>query len=72
MTLRDMKYDRARLEQGEIALLIGRNLPKRMEPTMGGFLNLGERHETNLVRLAHLLECPANSHVTRQAPAAIR
>jgi hypothetical protein len=28
MALRDMEHDRPRLEQGEIAFLIGRNLPE--------------------------------------------
>src|SRR5579863_6665387 len=71
MALRDMEYDRPGLEQGEVAFFIGRNLPKGMKQTMRGFLHLSERNKTNLVRLAHFFERPANAHVTRQSPAAI-
>ena len=39
MALRDMKHDRPGLEQREIAFLIGRNLPERMERQMRGFLH---------------------------------
>ena len=41
------------------------------EAAMRGFLHLTERNKTNVVRLAHLFERPANAHVTRQSPAAI-
>src|ERR1700731_3739069 len=71
MALRDMEYDRPRLEEGEIAFFIGRNLPERMKCTMRGFLHLTERQKTNVVRLAHFFKRPANAHVTRQPPAAI-
>ena len=72
MTLCDMEDDRARLEQGKIAFLVGRTLPERMQRPMRGFLHSTERDETNLVRLAHFFKRPANAHVARQAPAAIR
>src|SRR5688572_13332779 len=72
MALRDMEHDGARLEQGEIAFFIGRNLPERMKRTMRGFLHLAERNKTNVVRLAHFFERPANAHVTRLSLAAIR
>src|SRR5260370_87516 len=55
MALRDMEYDRPRLEEGEIAFFIGRNLPERMKHTMRGFLHLTERKKTNVVKLAHFL-----------------
>jgi hypothetical protein len=42
MALRDVEDDRPRLEQGEIAFLIGRNLPKRMQLKMRGLLHLAE------------------------------
>src|ERR1700736_2552261 len=71
MALRDMEYDRPRLEEGEIAFFIGRNLPERMKHTMRGFLHLTERKKTNVVRLAHFFKRPANAHVTRQSLAAI-
>src|ERR1700730_9728397 len=71
MALRDMEHDRPRLEQGEIAFFIGRNLPERMERTMRGFLHLSERNKTNAVGLAHFFKCPANAHVTRESLAAI-
>ena len=38
---------------------------------MRGFLHLTERKKTNVVRLAHFFERPANAHVTRQSLAAI-
>src|SRR5258707_9520918 len=72
MALRDMEYDRPRLEEGKIAFFIGRNLPERMKPTIRGFLHLPERNKTNVVRLAHFFKRPADAHVTRQSPAAIR
>jgi hypothetical protein len=53
MALRDMENDRPRLEQAEIAFLVGRNLPERMKRQMCGFLHRPERNKTNLVRLAH-------------------
>src|SRR3979411_734398 len=71
MALRDMEYDRPRLEEGEIAFFIGRNLPERMKHTMRGFLHLTERKKTNVVRLAYFFKRPANAHVTRQSLAAI-
>ncbi len=67
MALRDMEHDRARLEQGEIAFFIGRNLPERMKRKMRGFLHLTERNKTNIVRLAHFFKRPANAHVARQS-----
>src|SRR3546814_9030138 len=71
MALRDMENDRPRLEQGEITFFIGRNLPERMQRTMRGFLHFRERKKSNVVRLAHFFERPANAHVTRQSLAAI-
>ena len=68
---RDMEHDRPRLEEGEIAFFIGRNLPERMKRAMRGLLHRFERNKTNVVRLAHLFKRPANAHVARQAPAAI-
>jgi hypothetical protein len=47
MALRDMEYDRRRLEQGAIAFFIGRNLPERMNQTMRGFfISLNESRRT--------------------------
>src|SRR5580704_17765520 len=71
MALRDMEYDRARLEEPEIAFFVGRNLTERMKVTMRGFLHLTEREKSNVVRLAHFFKCPANAHVTSQSSAAI-
>src|SRR5882757_5268701 len=71
MALRDMEYDRPRLEEREIAFFVGRNLTERMKHTMRGFLHLTEREKSNVVRLAHFFKCPANAHVTRQSSAAI-
>src|SRR5918993_2420337 len=43
-----------------------------MKRTMRGLLHLTERNKTNVVRLAHFFKRPANAHITRQSPAAIR
>src|SRR4030095_2061445 len=50
---------------------VGRNLPEWMKRQMCGFLHRPERNKTNLVRLAHFLERPANARITRQSLAAI-
>ncbi len=71
MALRDMEHDRPRLEQDEIAFLVGRNLPERMKRQMRGFLHRPERNEANLVGLAHFFQRPANARVARQSLAAI-
>ena len=71
MALGDVEHDRAGLEQGEIAFLIGRNLAERMKRQMRGFLHRTKRNQPNLVRLAHFFERPANARVTRQSLAAI-
>src|SRR3546814_5191100 len=42
-----------------------------MQRSMRGFLHRRERKKTNVVRLAHFFERPANAHVTRQSLAAI-
>src|SRR5450631_4069450 len=72
MAVGDMEDDRPSLEQGEFAIFIGRNLPKRMKREMRGFLHLGKGKKTDLVWLANLFKRPANAHVTRQSLAAIR
>ena len=71
MSLGDVKHDRARLEQREIAFLVGRNLAERMKRQMRGLLHRAKRDEANLVGLAHFLERPANARITRQSLAAI-
>jgi hypothetical protein len=71
MALRDMEHDRPRLEQAEIAFFVGRNLLERMKRQMCGFLHRPERNKTNLVRLAHFFQRPANARITRQSLAAI-
>src|SRR5688572_8953231 len=71
MVLGDMEDDRACLEQGEIAFLIGWNLAERMKAQMRGFLHRTERNKANLVGLAHFFKRPANARITRQSLAAI-
>ena len=71
MALRDMENDRPRLEEGEIAFFIGRNLPERMKHAMRGFFHLTERKKTNLVRLAHFFKRPANPCIPREPLATI-
>ena len=34
---------------------------------MRGYLHLGKRNESNVIRLAHYFKRPANTHVTRQS-----
>ena len=71
MALGDMEYDRPRLEQGEIAFLVGGNLAERMKRQVRGLLHRPKRNKANLVGLAHFFERPANARITRQSPAAI-
>ena len=71
MSLGDMKHDRPGLEEREIAFLVSRDLPERVERPMRGFLHRTERNKTNLVGLPYLLKRPAHARVTRQALAAI-
>src|SRR5215472_17623657 len=71
MPVRDVENDAARLEQGEIAFFVSRDLSERMNRQMCGFLQFAERNETNVVRLADFFQRPANLHIARQAPAAI-
>jgi hypothetical protein len=71
MALGDMEHDRSCLEQGEIALLISRDLAERMKRQMRGLLHRPKRHEPDLVRLAHFFKRPADARITRQSPAAI-
>ena len=71
MALGDMQNDRACLEQGKIAFLIGRNLAEGMKRPMRGLLHRFERNKTNLVGLAHFFQRPANARITRQSLAAV-
>src|ERR671933_2172466 len=71
MVLGDVEDDRACLEQGKIAFLIGRNQAERMKAQMRGFLLGAERDKADLVGLANLFKRPANARIARQALAAI-
>src|SRR5437762_9072110 len=71
MAVGDMEHDRHCLEQGEVAFLIGRNLPERMKRQMRGFLHRAKRNKANLVGLTHFLKRPANARITLQSLAAI-
>ena len=71
MALRDVEHNRAGLEQAEITVLVGRDLPERMQREMSGFFHRGERNQADLVGLAHFLQRPANARIPRQALAAI-
>ena len=71
MALGDMEDDRAGLEQGEIAFLVGRSLAERMKGQVRGFLHRAERNKANLVRLADFFERPANARIARESLAAI-
>src|SRR5881227_3391832 len=67
MVLGDVEDDRACLEQGKIAFLIGRNQAERMKAQMRGFLLRAERNKANLVGLAHFFKRPANARIACQA-----
>ena len=71
MALGDMEDDRPRLEQGETAFLVGRNLAERMKRQMRRRLHRTKRNKANLVRLADFFQRPANARIARQALAAI-
>src|SRR5207344_669148 len=66
-----MEHDGPSLEQGEIAFLIGRNLPKRMKRKMRRFFHRTERNKANFVGLPHFLQRPAHARIARQSLAAI-
>ena len=68
--LGDMEHDRACLEQGEIAFLVGRNWPKDEAPR--GFLHRTKRNKANLVGMADFFKRPANARITRQSPSGDR
>src|SRR4051794_20756740 len=72
MALGDVEDDRPCLEQGEVAFLIGRYLAERMKSQMRRFRHRTERNKANLVGFAHFLKRPANAHIARQSPTAIR
>lgn len=69
--LGDVKHDRPRLEQGEVAVLIGRNLAKRMRFEMRRFLHGAEGNQADVVGLADLLQRPADARIPRQPLAAV-
>ena len=56
-----------RLEQDEIAFLLGRDLAERMTRQVRGFLHRVERNKANLARLAYFFKRPASAHITRQS-----
>ena len=70
--LGDMEHERACLEQGEIAFLVGRNLTERMQRQMRRFLHRSKRNQANPVGLAHFFKRPANARITRQSPSGDR
>src|SRR3954447_2926917 len=71
MLLGDVEDDRACLEQSKIAVLVCRDQAEGMKAQMRGFLLGAQRDRANVVRLAHLLERPANPRVAREAGAAV-
>ncbi len=63
MVLGDVQDDRACLEQGKIAFLIGRDQAERMKAQMRGFLLRAQRDKAHLITLPHLFKRPANARV---------
>jgi hypothetical protein len=45
VALGDPQNDGAGLEEGQIAVLVGRDLAERLDRAVGGLLHLGEGHE---------------------------
>jgi hypothetical protein len=66
-----VQHDRARFEDGQIALLISRNLAEWMQGQVSGLFQRAERNEANLVGLSGFFERPANARVACQSFAAI-
>ncbi len=60
-------HDRARLEQGEVAVLIGRNLPEGVQSHVRRLLHLGERNQPDIVRLSHLFDAQ-RTRMSRESP----
>ena len=71
MALGDVEHDGPRLEQDELAFLVGRDLAERMQRQVRRLLHRPERNQANLVGLAHLFQRPANARVARQSLAAV-
>lgn len=71
MALRDVEHDCPRLEEGEIAFFIGRNLPERMQRAVRRRFHRGEGNQPNLVGLAHFFQRPTNAHVACEPLAAV-
>src|SRR5213595_803224 len=67
-----MEHDCSGLKQGEIVLLVGRDLPEGMQSQVRGLLHCRKRDKANLVRLAHFLQRPTYARITRQSLAAVR
>ena len=63
MALGDVQDDRAGLEQGQVALFVGRDLPERLERQMRWLLHLDERQQPHVIGQADFLERPANGKV---------
>ena len=66
ITLGDMKDDGTCLEQGQIALLIGGDLPERMKRQMRRFLHRLEGHKPHRVRLPDFFKRPTNAGIARR------
>ena len=71
MALGDVEDDGAGFEEAEVALLIGGNLPERMQRQVRRLLHLLEGDQANIIGLADFFERPANAHVPRQSLTAI-
>ena len=71
MTLGDVESDRPRLEQGEITLLVGRDLIERMPCEMSGLFYLRERQQPNIIRLTDFFKRPPEAHIARRSMSAI-
>ena len=72
MVFGDMEYDRAGLEQDEIAVLESGNLAERMTRQMRGLLHRLERNRTDRIGFAHFFERPADARISCKTFAAVR
>ena len=63
MLFSEVKHDRPGFKQRKIAVLIGRDLPERMDLAMRGFFQLLEGQQPDVIGLPDFLKRPTHAHV---------
>ena len=66
----DTQHDRARFEDRNLVVAVGRHLAERLEAAMFGTLRIGD--QVYLVRLADFLEGPARAQIADKAAGELR